>query len=94
MEEEFDEKLESILGKFRNPRRNNSDSYVSYIDEDGDEVELVDEIIKLMDKYHCEYEIRECGCFDSPGYSLESHCIAYIDPKGHLQAIPIIFEIF
>lgn len=90
----MDEKIEKILNKFRRE----DDSYESNIyevDLKTREYNLEEEIEKVFKENGItQYDFCMIGGFDSPGYSLNCMCIAYIDLKGRLQTIPINYEMY
>lgn len=95
--------LEDFLDRFRNKENEyNEDSYerTLYIPVEGednldDEVDFYDELEKVMEKIGItQYEMTNCGGFDSPGYDITCYCISYIDLEGRLQTIPVNFEIY
>lgn len=92
------EKIEKILNKFRREE----DSYESDIYEVDLKTRetiraynLEEEIEKVFKEIGItQYNFCSVGGFDSPGYSLDCMCIAYIDLEGRLQTIPINYELY
>lgn len=87
------EQIEQLLTKFK--RDGYDDSYLSTIyDENGiDEYDLFKEIDKLFKGTGLQYEVTECGSFDSPGYAMYAYCLSWIDEHNRLQTLPIMEEI-
>lgn len=92
------EKIEELLNKFRK----REDSYESDIYEIDSktrkiirEYNLEEEIKKVFEEIGItQYDFCSVGGFDSPGYSIDCICIAYIDLEGRLQTIPINYELY
>lgn len=90
------EKIEKILNKFEREE----ESYVPNIYEEDLKTKetikynLEEEMVKIFKNFGItQYDFCYIGGFDSPGYSVDCMCIAYIDLEGKLQTIPINYEI-
>lgn len=97
------EKIDKILEKFKRQGHqvydNSYETDIYEVDlktrEVTKEYNLEEEIEKVFKEIGItQYDFCVVGCFDSPGYSLNCMCIAYIDLEGRLQTIPINYEFY
>lgn len=92
MEKTFDSELERVLDFFREDEDTYKYTIFGNEEDDQEEYEFYEEIKKVMNEFNVTWEFTNCGGFDSPGYSIDCYCLAYIDPKTGLQTIPVAFE--
>lgn len=99
------EKIEEVLNKFK---KEGNQLYEDCYDSEIYEYEMDLENNKIRKEYNLEEEIEKVfkkigitqynfcyiGGFDSPGYSVNCMCIAYINLEGKLQTIPINYELY
>lgn len=95
----LEEKLENLFNLFHNEYSEEETSLIwtreANMYDEIIELDFEEELAKLMKEENIEqWELVNCGGFDSPGYDISCYCLSWIDKDNKLCTQDIQFEIF